>query len=158
MYRMDGVLHMRIRAVIAVCVAVVAVTLSSCSSVDGTPTIAASEKANVSASIETSTSNEYEPSETNSSPTTGTDTSSPSSGSSKEIFLQVVRTNGAFPDASDSELLEAGEEACSDLESGDAFMDVVDDVDLAKGDITKGAQLVGAAVGALCPDQSGKIG
>ncbi|WOC12822.1 DUF732 domain-containing protein [Gordonia sp. MP11Mi] len=142
-------------SVIALC----AMTLSGCSTVDGTPTVAESERAGMSTSTSSTESQDVPSGDSpGSSSTTSIDeTSSPDSSSSEGIYLKVVRQGDSFAGTSDRELIAAGEQACSDLRSGKKFLDVVDDVELAKGDVTKGARLVGGAVGALCPDQTSKI-
>ncbi|MCF8609605.1 DUF732 domain-containing protein [Gordonia sp. HY285] len=150
-------------ALIPAALALSALILSGCSSVDGTPTVADSERAGMSTSTSTSTSTtagQDGPSDDipgSSSPTSRDQPSSTDSASDAGIYLKVVRQGGDFSDVSDSDLIEQGEKACADLRSGKKFLDVVDDVEVAKGDISKGARIVGGAVGAMCPDQTDKI-
>ncbi|MCF8588510.1 DUF732 domain-containing protein [Gordonia liuliyuniae] len=146
-------------ALIPAALALSALILSGCSSVDGTPTVADSERAGMSTST-SSTAGQDGPSDDipgSSSPTSSDEPSSTGSTSGEGIYLKVVRQGGAFSDVSDSDLIEQGEKACADLRSGKKFLDVVDDVEVAKGDISNGARLVGVAVGAMCPDQTDKI-
>ncbi|WP_439676890.1 DUF732 domain-containing protein [Embleya sp. MST-111070] len=78
-------------------------------------------------------------------------------GLGEDNFLTTMhRLIPGTKSTSDADLISQGKQACSDLKSGKSLLDTAMKVTAVSGVSEKG-MLVGGAIAAFCPDQSGKV-